>query len=227
MVWHVDDDKRINKIEQKYDKMAQISPFRSAPGRTAMTTRDEDTSETDGGNNNRRDVIFKGMMKDFKDVTNAVHQTASSTMSFIEHAGLTISPTSMSSSSIDVGPSPGSGLQTEADSTEMESNQSEDDIDDGEDECDTLTGVEARPTHEEPGYIERPNFRLDYDVQQPLSVVETGKDVVQEMSNEIRIPASKASTGYALATNSSSSTVGSEGPPSIMEPKEDFTQHLS
>jgi hypothetical protein len=133
----------------------------------------------------------------------------------------------MSSSSIDVGPSPGSGLQTEVDSTEMESNQSEDDIDEGEDECDTLTGVEARPTNEEPGYIERPNFRLDYNVQQPLSVVETGKDVVEEMSNEISIPTPKPSTGFALATNSSSSTVGSEGPPSIMEPKEDFTQHLS
>ena len=224
MVWHVDDDKRINKIEQKYDKMAQISPFHSPLGRKASTTRDEDTSVTDGGGSTRRDV-FKGMMRDFKDVGKAVHDTASSTMSFIEHAGLTISPTSMSSSSIDVGPSPGSGLQTEVDSTEMESNQSEDDIDD--DECDTLTGVEAKEPIEDPTYIDKPNFRLDYDIQQPLSVVETGKDVVEEMSNEISIPTPKPSSGYALATNSSSSTVGSEGPPSIMEPKEDFTQHLN
>ena len=226
MVWHVDDDKRINKIEQKYDRMAQISPFHSPLGRKTSNPNGEDTSVTDGGSNGRRDV-FKGMIKDFKDVGKAVHETATSTMSFIEHAGLTISPTSMSSSSIDVGPSPGSGLQTEVDSTEMESNQSEDDIDDGEDECDTLTGVEAQETIEHQTNIEKPDFRLDYDVQQPLSVVETGKDVVEEMSNEISIPTPNPTTGFALATNSSSSTVGSEGPPSVMEPKEDFTQHLN
>ena len=116
----------------------------------------------------------------------------------------------MSSSSIDVGPSPGSGLQTEADSTEMESNQSDDDFDDGEEDCETLKGIiESVPIVDEPGYIEKPNFRLDYDrgPQQPLSVIETGKDVVDEMSNEISIPTPKpSSAGYALATNSSSST---------------------
>ena len=155
-------------------------------------------SVTDGGSNGRRDV-FKGMIKDFKDVGKAVHETATSTMSFIEHAGLTISPTSMSSSSIDVGPSPGSGLQTEVDSTEMESNQSEDDIDDGEDECDTLTGVEAQETIEHQTNIEKPDFRLDYDVQQPLSVVETGKDVVEDISNEISIPTPKPKSSGCVA----------------------------
>merc|ERR1712165_160708 len=100
----------------------------------------------------------------------------------IEHAGLTISPTSMSSSSIDVGPSPGSGLQTEVDSTEMESNQSDEDLEDGEEDCETLKGIEARPAIEQPGYVQSPNFILDYNnrPQQPLSVIETGKDYMSD-----------------------------------------------
>ena len=225
MVWHVDDNKRITKEASH--------AFHQPLDRKLSKTGGYGVSETDGGGavSTRREVILKGMIKDIKDVTKVVHDTASTTMSFFEHNGLTFSPTSMSSSSIDVGPSPGSGLQTEADSTEMESNQSDDDFDDEEEDCETLKGIiESAPIVEEPGYIEKPNFRLDYDrePQQPLSVIETGKDVVDEMSNEISIPTPKpSSTGYALATNSSSSTVGSEGPPSIMEPREDFTQHFS
>ena len=202
MVWHVDDHKRINKIEQTYE---QISSFHQPIDRKISTTSGGGISTTDGpGSNHRRDVILKGMMKDIKDVTKVVHETATSTMSFFEHAGLTISPTSMSSSSIDVGPSPGSGLQTEVDSTEMESNQSDDDLEDSEEECETLKGIEARPVLiEQPTFVESPNFILDYDVrpQQPLSVIVTGKDVVDNMSDEIRIPTPKPSTAFAVATN--------------------------
>ena len=226
MVWQVDDHKRINKIEQTYE---QISPFHPTIDRKISCTRG--ISTTDGAGH-RRDVILKGMMKDIKDVTKVVHETATSTMSFFEHAGLTASPRSMSSSSIDIGPSPGSGLQTEVDSTEMESNQSDDDFEDGEEECETLKGIETRPeVIEQPTFVESPNFILDYEVRAPqtLSVIETGKDVVDNMScDELRSPIPKPSKGFALATNSSSSTVGSsEGPASVIEPKEDFTQHLT
>ena len=214
MVWHVDSHKR---IEQKYE---QLSLFQQPLARKV--------SETDGQGSTRRQVIIKGMIKDIKDVTKVVHETATSTMSFFEHAGLTISPTSLSSNSIDVGPSPGSGLQTEVDSTEMESNQDEDESEDGEEDCETLKVKEDRTAVEEPAYIERPHFRLNYDrePQQPLSVIETGQDVAEDLSSETTVPTPKASGGFALATNSSSSTVGSEGPPSIMEPREDFTQHF-
>jgi hypothetical protein len=149
-------------------------------------------------------------------------------MNYFEHAGLTISPTSMSSSSIDVGPSPGSGLQTEVDSTEMESNQSDEDLEDGEEECETLKGIDTRPVIEQSKYVEAPNFILDYNgrPQQPLSVIETGKEMVDNMSDDISISTPKPTTGFALATNSSSSTVDSEVLPYVMEPKEDFTQHF-
>ena len=231
MVWNVD-HKCIHKPGQRYEEMPP--PFHPILNRKVSTVSGVGISETDGGIiSRRRDVIIKGMFKDIKDVTKIVHETATSTMSFFEHVGLTMSPTSMSSSSIDVGPSPGSGLQTEVDSTEMESNQSDDglDIDEEEEECETLKGIESRPIlDDEQTHLETPNFRLGDEsrLQQPLSVVEMGKDVIDEMGNNgSKIPSPKSSTGFALATNSSSSSVGSDGPPSVMEPKEDFTQHLN
>lgn len=226
MVWNVDDHKRINKIEQEYDHQQSLHPQQPLE-------RKFSTGDGGGGGYHRRESILKGMIKDIKDVTNVVHETATSTMSFFEHASLAISPTSMSSSSIDVGPSPGSGLQTEVDSTEMESNQSDEefaDYDGDEEECETLKGIEVRPPLDERPDMDASYVKIDDGklLQQPLSVIEIGKDVMEGIEKESTPPHERtSSTGYALAANSSSSSVGTEGPPSTMEPKEDFTQHLN